>query len=61
MHVEAKLQELGLALPEAPQVPPDITISFAWARVRGNRVYLAGHSAQAPDGSFAGPFGKVPT
>jgi YjgF/chorismate_mutase-like, putative endoribonuclease len=30
-------------------------------RRRGNRIYVAGHSAQAPDGSFIGPFGKVPT
>ena len=28
-------------------------------RVRGNRVYVSGHAAQNPDGSLAGPFGKV--
>ena len=61
MQVEARLQALGLVLPEAPQVPPGLTISFAWARVRGTHVYLAGHSPQAPDGSFPGPFGKVPS
>jgi len=48
-------------LPEAPQVPPGLRISFVWARIRGAHVYLAGHSPQAPDGSFPGPFGKVPS
>ena len=61
MQIEAKLQALGLVLPEAPQAPPGITFSFAWTRIRGNRVYVAGHSAQAPDGKYTGPFGKVPT
>lgn len=61
MQVEAKLQALGLALPEAPKAPPGFKFSFAWTRVRGNRIYLAGHSAQAPDGSYPGPFGKVPS
>ena len=26
----------------------------------GGKAYVSGHSAQAPDGSFSGPFGKVP-
>jgi hypothetical protein len=60
-QIEAKLRCLGLRLPEAPKAPAGLTISFAWARVRGNRVYLAGHSPQALDGTFVGPFGKVPT
>ena len=61
MQIEAKLQALGLVLPEAPKTPPGFTFSFAWTRRRGNRIYLSGHAAQAPDGSYAGPFGKVPT
>lgn len=61
MQIAAKLEALGLTLPEPPQAPPGITFSFAWTRVRGNRVYMAGHSAQAPDGTYAGPFGKVPS
>src|ERR1700730_11210628 len=61
MKIEARLQALGLVLPEAARVPAGLTISFAWARVRGTDVYLAGHSPQAPDGSFPGPFGKVPS
>ena len=61
MEIESRLRALGLVLPEAPKVPPGFKFSFAWARVRGNHVYLAGHAAQAADGSFVGPFGKVPT
>jgi YjgF/chorismate_mutase-like putative endoribonuclease len=61
MQVESKLQDLGLVLPGAPQVPPGFKFSFSWTRVRDNRIYLSGHGAQAPDGSFAGPFGKVPS
>ncbi len=61
MQVEMKLQTLGLVLPAAPKAPPGITFSFAWTRKHGNRIYLSGHSAQAPDGSYVGPFGKVPT
>jgi hypothetical protein len=30
MHVEAKLEELGLALPEAPKLPPGVQLSFDW-------------------------------
>jgi enamine deaminase RidA (YjgF/YER057c/UK114 family) len=61
MQIEAKLQALGLVLPAAPKAPAGIKISFAWTRRHGNRIYVSGHSAQAPDGSFTGPFGKVPT
>jgi enamine deaminase RidA (YjgF/YER057c/UK114 family) len=34
-------------------------LPIAFVRVRGNRVYIAGHGPQNPDGSLAGPFGKV--
>jgi len=61
MQIEAKLQALGLVLPQAPKLPPGLKLSFAWARMRGNRLYLAGHGPLAPDGSPLGPFGKVPT
>src|SRR5215204_1187527 len=61
MQVEDELRALGLVLPEAAKVPSGFKFSFAWTRTRGNRIYLSGHGAQAPDGSFAGPFGKVPS
>jgi hypothetical protein len=59
MDVEQRLRELGLVLPPPPKVPPGIDIPFAFVRVRGNRAYVAGHGPQTPDGSPAGPFGKV--
>jgi enamine deaminase RidA (YjgF/YER057c/UK114 family) len=59
MRVEAKLEELGLALPEPTKTPQGLVLPFSWVRVRGDRVYLSGHVPLNPDGSFAGPFGKV--
>jgi enamine deaminase RidA (YjgF/YER057c/UK114 family) len=59
MHIEAKLEELGLLLPEPMQTPPDLRLPFAWVRVRGNRAYVSGHIALNPDGSVAQPLGKV--
>jgi hypothetical protein len=59
MQIEARLQELGLVLPEPPRLPPGINISFEWVRVRGNRAFIAGHGALLADGTPAGPFGKV--
>ena len=53
VRVEAKLDELGLALPEPMRIPPDVRLPFAFARVDGRRVYIAGHGPQGPDGSFA--------
>lgn len=59
MRVEAKLEELGLVLPEPIQPPPGVLLPFAFARAEGRHVYIAGHGPQAPDGSLAPPFGKV--
>ena len=59
MRIEAKLGELGLVLPPAMQPPGGVRLPFAFARVSGNRVYVAGHGPQAPDGPFAPPLGKV--
>ncbi len=59
MEVEARLEELGLVLPEPLKAPPGLHLPFSWVRVRADRVYVSGHGAQNPDGSLAGPFGKV--
>jgi enamine deaminase RidA (YjgF/YER057c/UK114 family) len=59
MRIEAKLEELGLVLPEPMQVPPGLRLPFAWVRVRGNRAYISGHIPLNPDGSVAQPLGKV--
>jgi enamine deaminase RidA (YjgF/YER057c/UK114 family) len=61
MQVEARLAALGLVLPEPVKAPPGVRLPFSNVRVRGNRAYVAGHGPLAPDGSLAGPFGKVPT
>ncbi|OZF49640.1 transcriptional regulator [Rhodococcus sp. 14-2470-1b] len=61
MHIEKRIEELGFVLPAEAQAPPGFEFSFDWARVRGNRVYVSGHSPQRPDGSLAGPFGAVPS
>src|SRR5689334_1212668 len=59
MQIEARLDALGLALPEPFAAPPGLNVPFSWVRVAGNRAYIAGHGPQALDGSMAGPFGKV--
>ena len=59
MHVEAKLEELGLTLPEAPKLPPGVQLSFAWVRVHQDRAYVSGQGPLNPDGSIAEPLGKV--
>ncbi len=58
MHIEAKLEALGLVLPE-PLKAPGMRLPYANVRVRGNRAYIAGHGPQNPDGSVAHPLGKV--
>jgi RimJ/RimL family protein N-acetyltransferase len=59
MGAEAKLEELGLVLPEPAITPPGLVLPFSWVRVRGNRAYVSGHVPLNPDGSFAEPFGQV--
>ena len=58
MHIEAKLAEMGLTLPEQLQAP-GTRLPFAQVRIRSNRVYISGHGPQNPDGSVAKPLGKV--
>lgn len=59
MDIEAKLEELGLVLPEPTKTPPGLVLPFSWVRVRGDRAYVSGHGPINPDGSLADPFGKV--
>jgi enamine deaminase RidA (YjgF/YER057c/UK114 family) len=59
MRIEAKLEELGLVLPEPAKVPPGVKLPFPWVRVHGHRLFISGHGPQLPDGELAGPFGKV--
>ena len=57
--IEERLQKLGLVLPEAVKAPPGVRLPFAPVRIRGSRAYISGHGPTHPDGSLAGPFGKV--
>ena len=59
MKIEAKLQEMGLVLPESLKGPAGVKLPFANVRVRGKRAYIAGHGPLMPDGSLARPLGKV--
>src|SRR2546423_15150235 len=59
MKIEARLEELGFVLPAPLALPAGARLPFPWVRVRGKRVFISGHGPQQPDGSLAGPFGKV--
>ncbi|MEM1046911.1 MAG: RidA family protein [Pseudomonadota bacterium] len=57
--VRERLDRAGLVLPPPLAVPGGIELPFPWVSVRGDRVFISGHGPQNPDGSVAGPFGKV--
>jgi enamine deaminase RidA (YjgF/YER057c/UK114 family) len=57
--VEEKLKALKLNLPEPMKGTPGMKMPPSWIRVRGNRAFISGHGPQNPDGSIAGPLGKV--
>lgn len=59
MRIERRLEEMGLQLPQPIKLPEGMRLPFLWVRVRGNRAYLSGHGPLMPDGTIAGPFGKV--
>src|SRR5438045_1294691 len=59
MRIEAKLNELGLILPEPFKPAQGLQLPFAWVRVQGKRAYISGHGPFGTDGSLATPLGKV--
>jgi enamine deaminase RidA (YjgF/YER057c/UK114 family) len=59
MKVEERLALLGLVLPPPVQAPPGVRLPFTPVRIIGERAFVSGHGPQLPDGSIAGPFGKV--
>ena len=61
VKAEARLEQLGAALPAETALPPGVQIPFQWVRVRGTRAFVSGHGALMADGTPAGPFGKVPS
>jgi enamine deaminase RidA (YjgF/YER057c/UK114 family) len=42
-------------------MPVGVVTAFSWVRLIGDRVMVSGHGPQCPDGTPAGPFGRVPT
>jgi hypothetical protein len=61
MLIEAKLERMGLVLPEPMQPPPGMIFPFVWVRLAKGRAFVSGHVAQNDDGSLAAPLGKVGT
>ncbi len=57
--IEAKLQAMGLELPQPMKSPGGMRLPFAPVRVRGNRAYMSGMGPINVDGSLAEPRGKV--
>ena len=57
--IDARLATLSLELPPALALPPGMVLPFPWVRVVGSRALVSGHAPLNPDGSLAGPFGKV--
>ncbi|MDH0867340.1 RidA family protein [Mitsuaria sp. GD03876] len=56
--IEQRLAERGLSLPAPIQSPPG-ALPFPFVRVQGSRVLISGHGPLQPDGTVAGPLGKV--
>lgn len=57
--IQNKLNELGLVLPQPLQTPAGVKLPFAPVKIVGSRALISGHGPLNPDGSMAGPFGKV--
>jgi enamine deaminase RidA (YjgF/YER057c/UK114 family) len=58
-EIEERLRTMGLFLPEPIKLPANVHLPFRFVRVRHGRAYVSGHGPQNPDGTIAGPFGKV--
>jgi hypothetical protein len=59
LRIEERLKALGLSLPPPATPPQGVALPFQFVRVVGRRALISGHGPQAPDGSFAGPLGKL--
>lgn len=57
--IDERIAALGLDLPPPIVPPPGVVLPFEFVRIVGERAVFSGHGPQAPDGSVAGPFGKV--
>jgi hypothetical protein len=61
MRIEAKLEDLGLVLPEPMRVPAGLRMPFSWVRVCADRAYILGHIALEADGCPARSGGPPPS
>lgn len=59
MSIDQRLHELGYVLPGPLRSLAGVPLPFVSVRVRGDRAYVSGHIPLEPDGSVAGPRGKV--
>ena len=57
--VEERLSTLGLTLPKPMVAPPGVVLPFQSVRIIDDRALISGHGPQNPDGSIAGPLGKL--
>lgn len=58
-RIEERIAALGLVLPPDVAPPGGMALPFPWVNVRGDRVFVSGHGPQEPDGTIAGPLGRV--
>lgn len=56
---EARLQAMGLQLPDPVNIPDGLHLPFAFVNVRGNRALISGHPRQGANGEITGPYGIV--
>ena len=58
-QIEERLAAKGLVLPPPLVLPEGMVLPFPEVNIRGQRAIISGASAVQPDGTIAGPFGKV--
>lgn len=57
--IERRLAARGLILPPPIKAPAGVLLPFQFVRIVGHRALISGHGPQRPDGSIAGPLGKL--
>lgn len=61
MHIERRITELGLVLPEPLKPPSGLDLPFPWVRLWPGRAFVSGHGPLEPDGSLWQALGQVGT
>lgn len=56
---QQRLAAKNLVLPAPLQLPEGVRLPFRMVNIRGERAFVSGHGPQNPDGTLAGPFGKL--